>query len=143
MTEPQILYKSLHPSLYTLADDGHSLNFHFARCSRCGGLSFPANAPGCMHCGAVIEEADKLLLPGEGTLLECVTLHVALVPGRPAPSIAGDILLAEGVVEEGVIAVSDESVLKPGMRLKAVAEMEEGEGVYACRFVPMREEVLP
>lgn len=142
MTEPQILYKSLQPSLYALADDGRTLNFYFARCSHCGGLSFPANAPGCMHCGAPIGEADRLLLPGEGVLLESVTVHVALVPGMPVPSIAGDILLAEGVVEEGVIAVADESLLKPGMRLRAVAEMEAGEGVYACRFVPVQEETL-
>lgn len=143
MTEPQILYKSLHPTLYTLADDGHSLNFHFARCRHCGGLSFPANAPGCMHCGTELDATDTLLLPGQGTLLECVTLHVPLVPGMPSPSVAGDILIAEGVVEEGVIAVPDERVLKPGLRLKAIAEMEAGEGVYACRFVPMPGEAQP
>ena len=107
------------------------------------GVALRLSLAGAQDKLGVRVDGDKLLLPGEGTLLECVTLHVALVPGMPTPSIAGDILLAEGVVEEGVIAVSDESVLKPGMRLKAVAEMEPGEGVYACRFVPMQEEVSP
>jgi hypothetical protein len=61
----------------------------------------------------------------------------------PAPSIAGDIRIADGIVEEGVISVSDETALRPGMTLQAVAEVREAQGVYACRFVPDDAEVTP
>jgi hypothetical protein len=76
--------------------------------------------------------------PGGGTLLEYVTLHVPLVPGMPAPSIAGDIRIAEQVVEEGVIAVADESALRPGMALRAVAVPLASGDSYGCAFVPAR-----
>ena len=46
-------------------------------------------------------------------------------PGMNAPAIAGDIRIAEGIVEEGVIAVKDEAGLRTGMALKAVAEVRE------------------
>ncbi|MBB1633422.1 hypothetical protein [Cupriavidus sp. UME77] len=141
MTESQTPLKPLHPTLYELAEDGRSLNFFFAQCSACNELSFPANAPGCVHCGEPLSDARKLTLPGGGELLEFVTLHVALVPGMAVPSIAGDVRIARGIIEEGVIAVPDEKVLKPGMALKAVAEIREVGGIYGCRFVPADAEV--
>ena len=91
MTDSKISLKPLQPTLYELAEDGHSLNFFFAQCGACGGLSFPANAPGCMHCGSPLSEAQRVTRPGGGELLEFVTLHVPLLPGMAAPSIAGDI----------------------------------------------------
>lgn len=136
MTESQTPLKPLHPTLYELAGDGRSLNFFFAQCGKCNELSFPANAPGCMHCGAPLSEERKVTRPGGGELLEFVTLHVPLSPGMKAPSIAGDIRIAKGIVEEGVIAVADESALKPGMALIAIAEIQQAEGTYGCRFVP-------
>lgn len=141
MTEPQTPLRSLHPTLYELAEDGRSLNFFFVQCSACNELSFPANAPGCMHCGDPLSNATKLTRPGGGELLEYVTLYVPLVPGMAVPSIAGDVRIAKGIIEEGVIAVPDEKVLKPGMALKAVAEIREPEAAYACRFVPADAEV--
>jgi hypothetical protein len=57
------------------------------------------------------------------------------------PSIAGDVRIADGIVEEGVIGVEDEASLRPGMVLRAVAEAHEAQGVYACRFVPAEQEV--
>ena len=95
--------------------------------------------PGCSHCGDPLTEATRLTRPGQGELLEFVTIHVPLMPGMNAPAIAGDIRLAEGIVEEGVIAVKDESVLRTGLTLKAVADVREALGVYACVFVPMNE----
>ena len=136
MTEPQTPLKPLHPTLYQLAADGHSLDFFFVQCRACGGLSFPANVPGCAHCGDPLADAQKLRRPGGGELLEYVTLHVPLAPGMPAPSIAGDIRIADGIVEEGVIWASDETALRPGMALRAVADFRGDQGVYACRFVP-------
>lgn len=141
MTDPSPHLKPLHPSLYELAEDGRSLDFFFAQCPACKGLSFPANAPGCMHCGDALQGAQTLRRPGGGELLEYVTLYVPLAPGMAAPSIAGDVRIADGIVEEGVIGVEDEAVLRPGMVLRAVAEPREAQGVYACRFVPAAQEV--
>jgi uncharacterized OB-fold protein len=141
MTDPSTYLKPLHPTLYQLAPDGTSLDFFFAQCPECGTVNFPANAPGCSHCGDPLAEATRLIRPGQGELLEFVTIHVPLVPGMNAPSIAGDIRIAEGIVEEGVIAVPDESGLRTGMALKAVADVREAQGVYACVFVPMDQEV--
>jgi len=139
MTPDLSTLKPQRPSLYRLAADGHSLDFFFTHCPACQGLSFPANAPGCMHCGHPTEEAMQVVRPGGGTLLEYVTLHVALVPGMQAPSIAGDIRIAEQVVEEGVIAVDDESRLQPGMALRAVAVPLAATDTYGCQFVPAQE----
>lgn len=140
MTDQSTSLKPLHPSLYQLAADGTSLDFFFAKCTACGAVNFPANAPGCSHCGDPLTEAIRLTRPGQGELLEFVTIHVPLMQGMNAPAIAGDIRLAEGIVEEGVIAANDESGLRTGMTLKAVAEVREAQGVYACVFVPMEEE---
>lgn len=136
MNQDLTVMQAQNPSLYRLSADGRSLDFLFAQCSACNGLSFPANAPGCMHCGAASDQAEQVARPGGGTLLEYVTLHVALVPGMPVPSIAGDIRIADQVVEEGVIAVADEAVLRPGMALQAIAVPLPSGAFYACQFVP-------
>ena len=136
MTEPVSALRPLHPTLYQLAQDGRSLDFLFAQCPACSGLTFPSNAPGCMHCGDPLQGAQTLRRPGGGELLEFVTLYVPLAPGMAVPSIAGDVRIADGVVEEGVIGVQDEASLRPGMWMRAVAEPDEAQGVYACRFVP-------
>jgi uncharacterized OB-fold protein len=143
MTEPQTPLKPLHPTLYALAQDGHSLDFFFVQCRACSGLSFPANVPGCAHCGDPLVDAQKVGRPGGGELLEYVTLHVPLAPGMAAPSIAGDVRIADGIVEEGVISVSDETALRHGMALRAVADVREAQGVYACRFVPVDAKATP
>lgn len=140
MTDQQTSLKPLHPTLYQLAQDGTSLDFFFAQCPACGTVNFPANVPGCSHCGDPLTEATRLTRPGQGELLEFVTIHVPLMPGMQAPAIAGDIRIADGIVEEGVIAVGDESGLRTGMTLRAIAEVREAQGVYACVFVPMNEE---
>lgn len=142
MTDQQTSLKPLHPTLYQLAQDGTSLDFFFAECTACGAITFPANAPGCKHCGDPLTDATQLTRPGQGLLLEFVTIHVPLMPGMMAPAIAGDIRIADGIVEEGVIAVKDESGLRAGMTLRAIAEVREELGVYACVFVPMDEEVV-
>lgn len=141
MTDQPTSLKPLHPTLYQLGPDGTSLDFFFAQCPACGTENFPANAPGCSHCGDPLAEASRLTRQGQGELLEFVTIHVPLIPGMNAPTIAADIRIAQGIVEEGVIAVPDESGLRTGMTLKAVADVREAQGVYACVFVPMNQEV--
>ncbi len=137
MTQDLTTLQPLRPTLYRLAADGRTLDFLFAQCPHCGRLSYPANAPGCMHCGHPVDASVQVRRPGGGTLLEYVTLHVAMAPGLPTPSIAGDISIAEQVVEEGVIGVADESLLAPGMAMRAMAvPLASGEH-YGCQFVPV------
>lgn len=124
-----------HPTLYQLAPDGESLEFLFAQCPACRKLVFPANVPGCSHCGDPLHGAEKVARPGGGKLLEYVTLHVPLLPGMEVPRIAADILIEDGLIEEGVIAGSDESALRVGMVLRAVAVAQPGGETFACRFV--------
>lgn len=124
------------PVLYRLAADGESLDFLYAQCPACGTLAFPANVPGCGHCGDPLTGAAEVSRPGVGTLLEYVTLHVPLLAGMEVPRIAADIQMAGGGIEEGVIAGIDESVLRHGMSLRAVATpLPDGQS-FACRFVP-------
>jgi len=52
------------------------------------------------------------------------------------PRIAADILIEDGIIEEGVMAGSDESCLRVGMALRAVAVALPGGETFACRFVP-------
>jgi len=139
MTQNLTAMRPKRPSLYRLAADGRSLDFLFAQCPHCKGLSFPANVPGCMHCGALLDKAEQVALAGGGALLEYVTLHVPMAPGMAVPSIAGDIRIADQVVEEGVIAVADESALHPGMAMKAVAVPLDSGDIFDCRFVPASE----
>ena len=136
MSTPLTALNPLRPTLYRLAQDGRSLDFIYVQCSACAGITFPANAPGCMHCGDSLEGATQLVRPGRGTLLEFVTIHVPMVPGMSVPCIAADIRFAEGFVEEGVIADFDEASLQLGMELMAVAAPGPSGDVYSCQFVP-------
>ena len=126
----------LKTTLYQLADDGNSIDFIYSSCNSCRRLTFPANAPGCMHCGLPIDTAKKLTRKGIGTLMEFVTVHVALTPDMEVPCIIGDILLEDGIIEQGVISVHHESTLALGMSLKAVAYPLQDESAYTCRFIP-------
>lgn len=136
MTDDLRGFRPQHPGLYQLAADGRSLEFLYVQCPACAKLSFPANVPGCAHCGDALQDAQTVARPGGGTLLEFVTLHVPLLPGLQTPRIAGDIRIADGVVEECVIAVPDESELHVGMALRAVAVAQPSGEMFDCRFVP-------
>ena len=125
-----------HPILYRLASDGEALDFLYAQCPSCGKLAFPANVPGCGHCGDSLKDAAQVARPGHGTLMEYVTLHVPLLPGMEVPRIAADILLEAGPIEEGVIQGTDEAALRVGMALRAVAVPVPGGEFFACRFAP-------
>ncbi|MBY4898473.1 Zn-ribbon domain-containing OB-fold protein [Cupriavidus sp. AU9028] len=130
----------LRPTLYRLAADGRSLDFFYARCPDCSRLTFPANAPGCRHCGTPLSEAVRIGMRGGGTLLEFVTLHVPLAPGMAAPAIVGDIRIAGDLVEEGVLGVDAEAGLQPGMTLRAIARPCPDGAHFDCVFVPENQE---
>ena len=69
MTPDLTTMKPQRPTLYRLAADGRSLDFLFAPCPASKGLSFPCNAPGCMHCGQPLDAVAPIARPGGGTLL--------------------------------------------------------------------------
>jgi len=144
MTPDSKPWRPARPSLYRLASDGASLDLLYAPCPDCAGLTFPANAPGCMHCGASLQGVEPVAKPGTATLLEFVTLHVSLVPGMAVPSIVGDLRLEDGIIEEGVIAgVADESALRHGMSLRATPQFIEASQTFECVFTPTAPEASP
>ena len=95
-----------------------------ARCSRCGSHTFPATAYGCRPCGADVAALSPVPCPQPPRLLNFVTVHAELAPGLPVPCVIGEIELAPGLVEEGLIAASEDA-LRPGMELLAQASASE------------------
>jgi uncharacterized OB-fold protein len=118
-----------HPSLYRLAPDG-SIELLFGRCRACDRLGFPANTPGCGHCGAPAEALETVARSGMARLLSCITVHQTLSPALPAPYVVGDLEIAPGVIEEAVLVGNDEP--PPGSTMQAVA-VPNGER-FDCRF---------
>ena len=57
MTDDLRGFRPQHPGLYQLAADGRSLEFLYVQCPACAKLSFPANVPGCAHCGDALQDA--------------------------------------------------------------------------------------
>lgn len=88
-----------------------------ARCTVCGGTSFPAQVPGCRHCGAAPAQLRAEACATPVRLLNFVTVHSALTPGLKVPAVIGEVELAPGLVEEARIDVADESALVLGMAL--------------------------
>jgi uncharacterized OB-fold protein len=86
-----------------------------AHCAGCGAFTFPANAYGCRQCGATPLEA--VALPQTPVLRNFITVHGDVAPGLTPPFVVGEVELAPGVVEEALLAVNDESQLRPGMPL--------------------------
>jgi len=141
MTSDPKHWRPARPSLYRMAADGASLDLLYAPCPNCAKLTFPANAPGCMHCGASLQEVQPVAKPGTVTLLEFVTLHVSPVPSLAAGSIVGDLSLEDGIVEEAIIGgVQDESALRPGMTLQAIPKFIEANQTFECVFAPSTSE---
>lgn len=99
-----------------------------ARCSVCGGTSFPAQVPGCRHCGAAPAQLRAEACGEPARLLNFVTVHAPLAPGLTVPAVIGEVALAPDLVEEALIDVADESGLTLGMPLAACwqAGTEEG-----------------
>jgi len=88
-----------------------------ALCSACGGASFPAQVPGCRHCGAPAEQLRAQPCTVPLRLLNYVTVHAPLAPGLQVPAVIGEVELAPGLVEEARIDVDSEDTLSLGMAL--------------------------
>ncbi len=106
-----------------------------ARCADCDGFSFPANVPGCRHCGAPADRLRAQPCASPLALLNFVTVHAPLAPGLQVPAVIGEVALAPGLVEEARIDVADESVLALGMALEPVwrAGAEGAAGAWVFR----------
>ncbi|HYP71432.1 MAG TPA: hypothetical protein VEP93_11140 [Variovorax sp.] len=97
-----------------------SNTLELACCTVCGGTSFPAQVPGCRHCGAPPAQLRTQACATPVHLLNFVTVHAPLAPGLKVPAVIGEVALAPGLVEEARIDVADESALTLGMALTPV-----------------------
>ena len=86
-------------------------------CSACGGASFPAQVPGCRHCGAAAGQLRTQPCTTPLRLLNYVTVYTPLAPGLQVPAVIGEVELAPGLVEEARIDVDSEDALSLGMAL--------------------------
>lgn len=129
--------KTAEPALYDRGDGGVTLDLLFLECGVCRSLTFPSNAYGCRACGAPGEGGKTVRRPGICTLHNVLTVHQNLEPTLKAPYVVGEIELADGIVEEGVLAVDDETAVAPGMTVHAVAAPHPGDpSLFVCRFAP-------
>ena len=106
-----------------------------AHCQDCGAWSFPAEAWGCRVCGAPPDRLEARTPPQTPVLRQAVTLHAELIPGLTVPCRIGEVELAPGVVEEALIAATDDADLSAGLPLRAVPHTA-ADGRTGWRFVP-------
>jgi uncharacterized OB-fold protein len=109
-------------------------SLQIGHCSTCGSYTFPSTSWGCRCCGQAPLAAVPL--PQPARLINFVTLNAEIVPGLPVPCVIGELEIAPGVVEEGLLDVSDESELALGMTMQAVPRAAE-RGSVAWAFRPM------
>jgi len=109
-----------------------------AYCAACGSYTFPANVYACRRCGAAREQLQPRPCPQVPRLRNAVTLHAQLHPDLPVPCVIGEVELAPGVVEEGILDLHDESAAALGMALAAVAHRLD-DGTLRWRFVPLED----
>ena len=100
-----------------------------AHCMACGAHTFPAKAHGCRQCGSA--QLDAVTLPQIPVLRNFITVHGEVAPGLTPPFVVGEVELAPGVVEEALLTVNDESLLRLGMPLEMLVT-EQG-----VRFRPL------
>ena|SRR5690606_551550 len=132
--------KTAEPALYDRGESGDTLDLLFLQCGACRALTFPSNAYGCRNCGAPSEQGSVTRRPGVGTLHNALTVHQNLEPTLKAPYVVGEIEIADGIIEEGVLAVDAESAVAPGMTVRAVAAPHPTDaGLFVCRFAPMND----
>lgn len=112
-----------------------------ARCTLCGGTSFPAQVPGCRHCGAPAAQLRTEACATPVRLLNFVTVHAPLAPGLKVPAVIGEVALAPGLVEEALIDVADERALALGMTLAPVWQPGAQDAPGNWVFRPATEEV--
>ena len=89
-----------------------------AHCKGCGAYTFPAKAYGCRQCGSA--QLEAVVLPQTPVLRNFITIHGDVAPGLTPPFVVGEVELAPGVVEEALLTVNDESLLRLGMPLETL-----------------------
>ncbi|CAG9166672.1 hypothetical protein CURE108131_03075 [Cupriavidus respiraculi] len=112
---------------HTLSADGRTPVLQAARCGQCGGHSYPANVPGCRHCGAPGHTLEAVDCMGAVPLRNVVTVHAPLAPGLAVPAIIGEIELCPGLVEEVRVDARDEADAMPGTVVRPVW-IDDGQG---------------
>ncbi|WP_155403737.1 zinc ribbon domain-containing protein [Variovorax paradoxus] len=112
-----------------------------ARCNACGGTSFPAEVPGCRHCGAAKAQLRPEACAVPMRLLNFATVYSPLAPGLEVPAVIGEVELAPGLVEEARIDVPDETVLALGMALAPVWQTAAADVPGNWVFRPLAREV--
>ncbi|MCY1214649.1 hypothetical protein D9M68_602380 [compost metagenome] len=123
--------------------DVHDLPFlAVLRCGRCQGMTFPALAYGCRHCGAEPKDGATEQIPARGTLRNYVTVHADLVRDVAVPFVVGEVDFGQGIREEVLLEVSGEAELVPGMTVRGILRTSApGTERFPLRFVPVPEEV--
>jgi uncharacterized OB-fold protein len=126
------------PTLYRLGDSG-DIELLGARCEVCSNVTVASAHHGCGHCSAPPEQLHEIALSGHGKLRSFVTVHQALVPGRPAPYVFASIALAEGPVVGAIVNAPSEEGLAVGADVRATAIPIRAEGSlssFECQFTP-------
>ncbi|MEM3549866.1 MAG: Zn-ribbon domain-containing OB-fold protein [Candidatus Bathyarchaeia archaeon] len=110
-----------------------------SKCQKCGSIQFPksnvCNNPDCDHSAAV----EECFLSNEGTLYT-YTLHAYSLREpfqyHTGPYIVGAIELPEGITVVSRIKVSDEKLLRIGMKMKLKIDKlyEDEEKAYMSYF---------
>lgn len=123
--------------------DAHDLpRLAVLRCGHCRGMTLPASAYGCRHCGAEPKDGATEEIAARGTLRNYVTVYADLVRDVAAPFVVGEVEFGQDLCEEVLLQVADEAELVPGMIVRGVLRADApGTGRFPLRFVPVREEV--
>ncbi|WP_156545831.1 hypothetical protein [Cupriavidus sp. D384] len=106
-----------------------------AQCTVCQGFSFPANVPGCRHCGSPELKAVTCDQPVQ--LLNVITVHAELAAGLTVPAIIGEVELCPGVIEEVRVDAENEAEVPPGTWLTPTwsDDLDGGAWVFRSVFV--------
>lgn len=127
------------PTLYAPAGQGDAAVLLAWREPASGALTFPRSPYGCTTTGLPAAALEPVTLSGRATVLTCVTLYQAIIPGAVPPLLVARLKLEEGLVLDGVVEGTEEAAVPPGTPVRAVLVAEEGEdgARLVCRFRPV------
>ncbi len=123
MSDPAEL---VHPDLYNRLADG-ALRLNGVQCSACGHVAFPFQTYGCEACGAQSDKLEPLGLEAQGSLISFAKVHRHQGKDIEAPFIIAQIQLDCGVFLRATMTSSDDSGLKPGLRV--TGQLAPGSGL--------------
>lgn len=104
------------------------------RCSACGMDAFPAQAYGCIRCGATGERLESRDLATQGTLLSFAIVRTH--PTHAVPFTMGEIQLDAGPIVRAQL--SDDTRLEIGRRVVAVVSAAGDDEHLEFVEVPVR-----